>query len=160
MSEDVSELLRERGYRVTQARQAVWRVLVEAEDHLTAEELTQQVHATDPGINLASVYRSLSLFQQLELVRESRLGGDEASRWELAHPDEHFHLVCDRCGRVDHHEGTLVETIKDHLRRGHGFQPTAVELLVTGRCRTCAAAGTAPRRRNGGGRSAVGNTDR
>lgn len=142
MPDDVWDMLRHRGFRVTQARQAVWRALLEADGHLTAEEVSRRVHGTDPGINLASVYRSLALFAQLDLVRESRMAGEEASRWELAHPDEHFHLVCDRCGRVDHHVGTLVETIKEHLSRGHGFQPTAVELLVTGRCDHCADAGS------------------
>lgn len=138
MSEDVWDLLRDRGHRVTQARQAVWRVLVEADSHLTADEIADRVHAIDRGVNLASVYRSLALFSDLDVVRESRLGGEEASRWELAHPDEHFHLVCGRCGRVDHHVGTLVETIKAHLSRGHDFHPESVELLVTGRCAECA----------------------
>jgi Fur family ferric uptake transcriptional regulator len=83
------------------------------------------------------VYRSLSLFSELDLARESRLGDQEASRWELAHPDEHFHLVCQRCGRVDHHVGTLVASVREHLRRGHGFVPDDIELTVTGTCADC-----------------------
>lgn len=138
--DDLQGLLRHRGYRVTQPRRAVWRALVEAEGHLTVEELTARVHRRDPGVNLASVYRALALLKELELVRESRLGQD-ASRWELAHPDEHFHLVCDDCGRIDHHVGTLVEEIRAHLSAGHGFEPRDVELIVTGRCRGCAEAG-------------------
>ncbi|MBW3663640.1 MAG: transcriptional repressor [Actinobacteria bacterium] len=136
--DDIELLLRRSGYRVTQPRQAVWRALVDANGHLTVEEIAQRVQRRDPGVNLASIYRSLALFEELELVRESRMVGEEASRWELAHPDEHFHLVCDSCGRIDHHVGTLVEEIRDHLADGHGFEARDVELIVTGRCSDCA----------------------
>lgn len=133
----MQRVLRRRGYRVTRPRRAVWRALVEADGHLTVEELTGRVHARDPTVNLASVYRTLALFEELDLARESRLGGAEAGRWELAHPDEHFHLVCDHCGRVEHHEGSLVQQIRDHLSFGHRFEPRDVELIVTGRCADC-----------------------
>ena len=140
--ERLSRQLRERGFRVTRPRQAVWHVLVEADGHLTAEEVATRVSERQPGVNLASVYRSLALFAQLDLVRESRLGDEDVTRWELAHPDEHFHLICERCGSVDHHAGDLVAQIVDHLRSGHDFVPSAVELSVVGRCAACAGSGT------------------
>ncbi|MBW3659074.1 MAG: transcriptional repressor [Actinobacteria bacterium] len=136
--QDIAELLRARGHRVTRPRRAVWDVLRQAERHLTADEIARRLDAGDSGVNLASVYRSLALFSELALARESRLGDAEASRWEIAHPDEHFHLVCQRCGAVDHHVGTLVEDVRDHLRRGHGFVTEDIELTVTGTCASCA----------------------
>lgn len=136
MDADVTDVLRAHGHRVTRPRRAVWRALVEAERHLTVEELADRVQEREPGVNLASVYRSLALFEELDLVRESRLG-DDAGRWELAHPDEHFHLVCDVCGAVEHHVGTVVEQVRQHLDEGHGFEAHAVELIVSGRCRDC-----------------------
>ncbi|MBW3604941.1 MAG: transcriptional repressor, partial [Actinobacteria bacterium] len=51
--------------------------------------------------------------------------------------DEHFHLVCDTCGRVDHHSGDLVGRIVEHLGSGHGFEARAVDLSVVGRCAAC-----------------------
>lgn len=138
--DDLPQELRRRGHRVTRPRLAVWRALLEPDSHLTVEELAARVHAADPGVNLASIYRSLALFDELGLARESRLNGAEAGRWELAHPDEHFHLVCEACGRIDHHVGTLVADIRRHLSDGHGFEPHDIELNVTGRCATCAAA--------------------
>ena len=134
---DVTEVLRAHGHRVTRPRRAVWRALVDAAGHLTAEELADRVQRREAGVNLASVYRSLALFQELDLVRESRLGDDDAARWEVAHPDEHFHLVCDVCGAVEHHVGTLVEQVRSHLDDGHGFEARTVELIVSGRCRDC-----------------------
>lgn len=136
-TDDVQTLLRHHGYRVTQPRRAVWRALTEASGHLTVDELATRVHRVEPSVNLASIYRSLALFQELDLARESRLGDGDAARWEVAHPDEHFHLVCDECGRIDHHVGSLVEEIRAHLSEGHGFQPRDVELTVSGRCAEC-----------------------
>lgn len=130
--------LRANGYRVTAQRQLVWEVLSEARGHLTAEEVASRVARRRGDVNLASVYRALAVLQELDLVRESRLGDGGASTWELAHPDEHFHLVCSRCGGVTHHEGSLVEEIADHLRDGHGFRPDSIELVVTGTCADCA----------------------
>ena len=72
-------------------------------------------------MNLASVYRSLGLFAELGLARESHTG-DDAGEWELSHPDDRFHVVCDSCGRVDHHGGAYVEEIRSHLQSDHGFE--------------------------------------
>ncbi len=140
-SDELNDHLRVKGYRVTRPRRAVWRALMDADDHLTVEEIAALVARRQPGVNLASVYRSLALFAQLDLVRESRLGDEDVTRWELAHPDEHFHLICDSCGRVDHHAGDLVARIIEHLRSGHGFDARSVDLSVVGRCAFCAADG-------------------
>lgn len=137
---DLEEQLRRTGHRVTQPRRAVWRVLVEADEHLTVDAVATRVAVHDPGVNLASVYRSLGLFAQLDLVRESRLGDEDVTRWELAHPDEHFHMVCRQCGAVDHHSGDLVERVVEHLRFGHHFEADAVELTVVGTCDRCTKA--------------------
>lgn len=134
---DIEAALRNGGHRVTAARTAVWQALADTTHHLTADEVAERASQHDAGINLASVYRSLTLFEELGLVRQSHLG-DAASRWELAHPDEHFHIVCRVCGVVDHHHGTLVQSIRDHLGgEGHGFNAEDVELTVTGVCAAC-----------------------
>jgi Fe2+ or Zn2+ uptake regulation protein len=102
------------------------------------EEIVTEIHGTDSTINTSSVYRALALFADLGLVRESQLGTDEGARWELAHPDDHFHLVCRSCGEVEHHEGDLVDQIRIHLSGGHGFQVEEIDLVVTGLCTRCA----------------------
>ncbi len=131
--------LRSRGNRVTGPRLRVWEVLREAHEHLTADEIARRVHAVDESINLSSVYRSLALFADLDMVRESNLVGEEAARWEVAHPDEHFHLVCRNCGSVDHHQGRLVDEIRGHLAASHGFVTDNVDLVVSGVCADCVA---------------------
>ncbi len=138
-SVDPAELLRTAGHRVTAARLGVWQVLADAKDHLTADEVAGLVGHRDPAVNKASIYRSLTLFEEMGLVRQSRLGPERVAYWELGHPDEHFHLVCRACGVVDHHRGSLVGPVLDHLQDGHGFVVERVELTVTGLCGGCAA---------------------
>lgn len=133
----IDEHLHQHGYRATGPRRVVWHALADLDDHVTVEQLAERVAQSDPGVNLASIYRSLALFRDLGLVRESRLGPDEVSYWEPAHPDEHFHLVCTSCGTIDHHVGTLVKQIEDHLTSGHGFQPHRIEIVVRGLCPDC-----------------------
>ncbi len=48
--------------------------------------------------------------------------------------------MCTSCGDVDHHVGSLVAQVRDHLDVGHGFAVDSVELTVTGRCARCRAA--------------------
>lgn len=135
---ELETLLRSHGHRVTRARMAVWDALQAAAGHPTVDELTEAVEGREPGTNVASVYRTLALFEQLGLARASRLGDEDAARWEVAHPDDTIHLVCDVCAAVEHHTGDLVDQVRTHLQDGHGFEPTAVDLTVRGRCHRCA----------------------
>ena len=137
---DVGHVLREHGYRLTSPRWLVWSALRSADGHLTADAITEQVNTADPTINRSSVYRSLALFEELDLVRSSRLGIDESARWEIAHPDDEFHLVCRSCGSVGHHAGELVGRIRAHLAEDHDFVAEGIDLVVTGQCAECAAA--------------------
>lgn len=135
---EIGSVLRDHGFRLTSPRWLVWSVLRSAAGHLTAEEIAARVNKADPTINISSVYRSLTLFEELDLVRESHLGIDGSARWEIAHPDDHFHMVCRQCGSVDHHVGELVDQIRSHLGDHHSFQPENVDLVVTGICSQCA----------------------
>lgn len=138
---EIGALLRARGQRLTEPRRLVWEVLSSADGHLTAQQIADRVREENPGVNVSSVYRSLTLFAELDLIRESHLGVDGASRWEPAHPDDHFHLVCERCGNVAHHAGEIVERVRTHLSADHGFEASGVELVATGICTSCAASG-------------------
>ncbi|HWB88156.1 MAG TPA: Fur family transcriptional regulator [Acidimicrobiia bacterium] len=137
-SSEIATLLRDHGYRLTSPRWLVWSVLRSAGGHLTAEEIATRVNDADPSINISSVYRSLALFVGIDLVRESQLGIDGSARWEIAHPDDHFHMVCRVCGSVDHHVGELVDQIRSHLGTQHQFGAENIDLVVTGVCEDCA----------------------
>lgn len=133
-STSLASVLKEHGHRTTQPRRAVHDVLVAASGHLTAEQVATQVDVT---VNLATVYRALAVLEDVGLVRSVRLDDDGPTSWELSHPDDHVHLVCTQCGAVDHHVGSAVAQLRQHLLEGHGFQATDIDLVVSGLCAAC-----------------------
>ncbi len=137
---DLESELRVHDLRVTTPRRLVWQVLSESADHLTAQSIFEKVNAVDAAVNRSSVYRTLSLFAEIGLARESKLGEDEASRWEPAHADDEIHLVCESCDSVLHHSGDVVRSLRSHLGDHHDFEARAVEIVVRGRCATCGPA--------------------
>ena len=150
---ELAAALRDAGHRMTGPRRAVWSALAEHPDddrgtaqahghapvggHLSVDEVVERTQQDGTGVDRATAYRVLALLEELGLVRASQLDAGGPVRWERAHPDEHFHLRCTVCGTVDHHVGTLVATVRDHLDDGHGFRADTVELTVHGRCAAC-----------------------
>ena len=143
-ADELTGALRAGGHRLTGPRRAVWMALSPADGsratsgtHLTVDEVVERTHVLGSAIDRATAYRVLALLEELGLVRASQLRSGDPVRWERAHPDEHFHLRCTGCGTIDHHVGTIVATVREHLDVGHGFQVDAVELTVHGRCSRC-----------------------
>lgn len=136
---ELSAALRASGHRLTAPRRAVWSALADHGDggHLTVDEVVDRTAAARPAVDRATVYRVLALLESLGLARSSQLDARGPVHWERAHPDEHFHLRCAVCGDVEHHVGTLVATVREHLEAGHGFRADSVELTVHGRCASC-----------------------
>lgn len=132
----LSTLLKARGYRATAPRRQVLAALAKAEGHRTAEQLCADIAADGAKVDLASVYRTLTLFDTLGIARASRLH-DDAAEWELAPRAEHVHLICRVCGQVEHHAASLAVTVRDHVRDDHGFAVESLDITVHGCCATC-----------------------
>ncbi len=139
-------LFRERGYRITGPRQCILQVLVESEEHLSAEEIFVKVHQLYPDIGLATVYRTLDLLTQMGLVWKLDLG-DGKARYEIVKgphkKKQHFHCVCTRCGKVIDYEGfsreeaALLRKVKSTLADRYGFGVTSHSLRLYGICQDC-----------------------
>ncbi|WP_336249304.1 Fur family transcriptional regulator [Stomatohabitans albus] len=129
--------VREAGYRVTAARMAVCQVLEESETHVNAEELCAEAQKILPAINLASVYRTLTILDELGLVHEVRIG-TLPGRWAVASGDAELHLHCTECEAVYHHplKDTL-EPLLDHIKADHGFEVQRANLVLNGVCGNC-----------------------
>src|ERR1051325_8059417 len=114
---ELSELLRERGLRATSQRVVMHRLLRERNRHLSAEELLGDASAQLPGISLPTVYATLELFEQLGIFRRVNGGGGTLLR--DTRPDPHGHMICRRCGRIEHMEiGVDLERARRSAARG------------------------------------------
>ena len=144
--EELATALRRAGHRLTGPRRAVWAALAapaaagDHDVHLSVDAVIERTQRHGDGVDRATAYRVLALLEELGLVRSSQLDVNGPLRYEPAHPDEHFHLRCTVCGVVDHHVGSLVATVREHLDAGHGFTPDSIDLTVQGRCARCRTA--------------------
>jgi len=136
---DPAEILRERGYRVTGQRLAVFRA-VSGEPHLTADAVAATVRAELGAISLQAVYDVLEVLEDVGLIRRIQPAGSPA-RFETRVRDNHHHVICRGCGRtadVDCAVGFApCLTAADDL----GFAIDEAEVIYWGRCPECQSAG-------------------
>jgi len=132
--------LKERGYKLTSQRQAVLDCISQHEgEHLTPEEIYEFVKETCPDIGLATVYRTLALLSEMDLIHKLNLD-DGYNRYELnknLHDHRHHHLICNNCGRVIEVEEDLLETLEEQILEKNGFLVTDHRVKFYGLCRDC-----------------------
>ncbi|HEY0447257.1 MAG TPA: Fur family transcriptional regulator [Allosphingosinicella sp.] len=104
---DIEALCAEKGLRITEQRRIIARVLSEAEDHPDVEALHERASAIDSGISIATVYRTLRLFEEAGILERHDFG-DGRSRYEAATEAHHDHLI-------DVETGTVLEFVDDEL---------------------------------------------
>lgn len=138
--EEVRQCLVDHDYRLTPQREAVLHTLLDQQErHLSAEELFTATRRRNPDIGLATVYRTLELFERLGIVRSLDYG-DGQKRYELNLPgDEHYHhhLICVQCGRIAEFNEDLLEDIERLISEKTGFSVTDHCLRLFGYCREC-----------------------
>jgi Fur family transcriptional regulator, ferric uptake regulator len=127
--------LHERGLRMTPQRQLVLDAVRELR-HATPEQVCQHVQQTAPTVNITTVYRTLDLLEQLNLVRHTHLG--HGAPTYSADEHEHVHLVCHRCGRIEEVPCDLLDGLAGTLRQQYGFDLDGSHLALSGTCRDCA----------------------
>jgi Fur family transcriptional regulator, peroxide stress response regulator len=133
--EHFEEVCRNAGVKVTQQRIEIYRELVQTEDHPDAETVYNRVRERMPTVSLDTVYRTLWLFNDLELIHT--LGASrERARFD-ANLSQHHHFVCSRCGltRDFYDDGLDQLKIPDAAKALGQVEATKVE--VRGVCFQC-----------------------
>jgi len=136
MTDNLRDEFRAAGRRLTSQRRLVLKVLQESDDHLDAESLFVRTRNRDPDISLATVYRTLAVLKEMDLVEEHRLG-EEHSHYEAVHGGPHYHFTCLSCGKVIEFEAPLVEKIEQRLGEQEGVRVKNTHLHVSGYCSQC-----------------------
>jgi Fur family ferric uptake transcriptional regulator len=128
--------LRAKGYRLTPARQFVLQAVTTLR-HGTPDEIYAEVRRTADGINISTVYRTLELLEELELVSHTHLGHG-APTYHAATDEVHLHLVCRVCGGVSETDVAAADELVARLRDEHGFQTDVQHFAIFGTCTGCA----------------------
>lgn len=104
---DIETLCHEKGLRITDQRRIIARVLSDSEDHPNVEQLHERTSAIDPSISIATVYRSVRLFEEAGILEKHDFG-DGRARYEAAPDTHHDHLI-------DVENGTVLEFVDPEL---------------------------------------------
>lgn len=117
----LEERCAEKGLKMTGPRRVIARVLSESDDHPDVEALHQRAHAIDPKISVATVYRTLRLFEEAGITQRHDFG-DGRSRYEEATEEHHDHLIDVRSGKVIEFANEEIERLQHQVARQLGYR--------------------------------------
>src|SRR2546428_4348881 len=103
--------LRDRGLKSTSPRDDIARVFFELGRHVSAEELYAEVKKINPHVGYATIYRTLKLLKECELLTERHFDEDQA-RFEVAGEHHHDHFICEQCGKIVEFEDDAIERMQ------------------------------------------------
>jgi len=121
----------EKGMRMTGQRRVIARVLSTADDHPDVEEIHRRAIAIDPHISIATVYRTMRLFEEAGVVERHDFQ-DGRSRYEEASGDHHDHLINLRSGEVIEFVNEEIEQLQHKIAEEHGYRLVAHRLELYG----------------------------
>ena len=118
---DIEALCADKGLRITEQRRVIARVLSEAEDHPDVEALHERASAMDPGISIATVYRTVRLFEEAGILERHDFG-DGRARYEAAPEAHHDHLIDVETGNVIEFVDHELEALQKRIAERLGFR--------------------------------------
>ena len=137
LDRELTTALRAGGHRVTLPRLVVHRHVRRATNHLTPEAVHSELAGELPSLSPATIYSTLELLDELGLVR--RVSTQRGRTVYDPRGDDHHHLICRNCGRIQDFEARVRMAAAEERARELGFRPEHGELQLTGLCSTCAA---------------------
>ena len=118
---DIETLCADKGLRITEQRRIIARVLSESEDHPDVETLHERAAAIDPNISIATVYRTVRLFEEAGILERHEFG-DGRSRYEAASDAHHDHLIDVETGNVIEFVDEELEELQRRIAERLGFR--------------------------------------
>ena len=127
--------LRHSGAKLTPQRLAICDWLSGSEDHPTAQYVYDALRETVPTLSLATVYNTITLLEDLELIHPIATGEDGSVRYEPS-SEPHVNLVCRRCNRIVDMKDVPLDSVENAVK-SHGFASNDIHVVVHGLCAEC-----------------------
>ena len=118
---DVEALCLKKGLRITEQRRVIARVLGEVDDHPDVEALHRRVATVDPRISIATVYRTVKLFEEAGIIERHEFQGGR-SRYETVQDEHHDHLIDVETGNVIEFHDAELEELQARIAARLGFR--------------------------------------
>jgi Fur family ferric uptake transcriptional regulator len=121
MSNDIEKQCAHKGVRLTDQRKLIAKVMSESEDHPDVAELHKRVNVLDPKISIATVYRTVKLFEEAGIVSKHDFKGSK-SRYEQAPEDHHDHLIDINTGEITEFVNEEIEKLQKKVAEKLGYK--------------------------------------
>jgi Fur family ferric uptake transcriptional regulator len=145
IQERLDEFIRRKGLRRTGQRETIVKAAFSKDEHFTAEELFERSRKLDSETSRATVYRTLSLLVEADLLREIDLGDNQTTYDpNFLEKPSHNHLVCIDCGRVVEFEDAHLDMLNDCITRRLGFKPVRQTIKIEANCEQLRLKGRCP----------------
>ncbi|AFM42653.1 Fe2+/Zn2+ uptake regulation protein [Desulfosporosinus acidiphilus SJ4] len=131
---EILKQLKDKGVRFTPQRQAILEFLLGTTSHPTADEIYHHVKAKFPGVSLGTIYNTLNMLKVHGHLLELSYG-DMSSRFD-GNPQNHYHIVCSKCGKVVDFHRPLID-IAQEAQEKSGFTILGHRLELYGICPEC-----------------------
>ncbi len=118
---DLEQLCADKGLRITEQRRTIAKVLSDSEDHPDVEQLHVRAAAIDPGISIATVYRTVRLFEDAGILDRHDFG-DGRARYEAAPEAHHDHLIDVETGKVVEFVDPELEALQKQIAAKLGYR--------------------------------------
>lgn len=136
--EELKKIVKQKGLKYTEQREIVLSILLHAEEHLTAEEIYNQIKKDFPATNvgIATVYRALSFLEEVDLITSINFGAD-GKKYESNAKSHHDHLICTDCGKIIEFVDDEIEKRQEKIAKENKFKITSHSMQLYGICQTC-----------------------
>ncbi len=135
-NEHFKKVIRDMNLKVTDQRLLILDVLHKGREHVTAQEVFENVLKVDSSVGFATVYRFLRSLTGVGYTTEVRMGGLPA-RYEVTPKEHHDHLSCTICGKIVEFENPDIELLQEKVAEAFGFKLTGHLLELYGECSNC-----------------------
>lgn len=136
--DELKKIVKQKGLKYTEQREIVLNILLTAKEHLTAEEVYNQIKKEypDSNIGLATVYRALSFLEEVDLIASITFGTD-GKKYESNAKSHHDHLICTECGKIIEFIDEEIEKRQDKIAKKNNFRITSHSMQLYGTCSEC-----------------------
>ena len=134
--DESNDVLHRHGYRLTPQRYLVLSVIQDANEHISLDQIAERVQLINPRVSLSTIYRTLELLKESDLISENHLPG-KPPHYEIPSGNTHHHLVCQRCHKTIHLDDDLLGNLHERLQKQYSFHWLSLSLLASGYCDDC-----------------------
>ena len=128
---NIERLCVEKGMNMTEQRRVIARVLSSADDHPDVEEVHRRANELDSRISIATVYRTVRLFEEANILERHDFG-DGRSRYEEVSDEHHDHLIDVQSGRVIEFQNQEIEALQEKIAKKNGMKLVGHRLELYG----------------------------